>query len=164
VAPKPIKDGTEDPNGDVMHQKEVYEVRPPRIGDEGSSRLLLGQLGYNVTAEDIRDRLSDLARRQTDPVLLAVAAGEVDGLIALHWTPMLHAPAPVARITVLVVRDGARGKGVGRILVDAGATLAKRAGCRVLELTTAVHRTDAHAFYKAIGFSASSLRLHRSLE
>ncbi len=76
---------------------------------------------------------------------------------------MLHTGAPVARITTLVVRDAARGRGVGRILVEAGADLARGAGCETLELTTALRRTDAQAFYQAIGFTASSIRLHRSL-
>lgn len=76
---------------------------------------------------------------------------------------MLFSVDPVARITTLVVNEQARGKGVGRLLVQAGAGLARQAGCKVLELTTARHRTDAQAFYKSIGFPASSLRLHRDL-
>jgi ribosomal protein S18 acetylase RimI-like enzyme len=80
----------------------------------------------------------------------------------LHWTPMLHLAAPLARITALVVREGTRGKGIGRRLVDAGAALATNAGCGQLELTTAVHRTDAQAFYRAIGFTESSVRLVRA--
>jgi GNAT superfamily N-acetyltransferase len=42
------------------------------------------------------------------------------GLIAMHWTIMLHVNKPVARIAALIVCDEARGKGVGRALVDAG--------------------------------------------
>ena len=66
-------------------------------------------------------------------------------------------------ITALIVREDARGKGAGRALVEAGAELAKQAGCGLVELTTALHRTEAQAFYKTLGFEASSLRLHRAI-
>ncbi len=85
------------------------------------------------------------------------------GLIALHLATMLQVMEPVARVTALVVQDQGRGAGVGRLLVDAGDELARRAGCRVLELTTAVARTDAHAFYRKLGFTNSSLRFSRPI-
>jgi GNAT superfamily N-acetyltransferase len=141
----------------------MIEVRPAHQGDALKVRALLGLLGYDVPVEDVRKRLSDLAERNTDPVLLAAEADMAVGLIAMHWTIMLHVNKPVARITALIVCDEARGKGVGRALVDAGAELARQAGCGLVELTTALHRADAQAFYKAIGFTASSLRLYRSL-
>jgi ribosomal protein S18 acetylase RimI-like enzyme len=141
----------------------MIEVRPAHQGDAPKVRALLGLLGYDVPVEDVRKRLSDLAERNTDPVLLATEADMAVGLIAMHRTIMLHVNKPVARITALIVCDEARGKGVGRALVDAGAELARQAGCDLVELTTALHRADAQAFYKAIGFTASSLRFYRSL-
>ena len=142
---------------------ELIDIRPARHGDEAAVQALLGELGYAVAAEEVRSRLDDLLGRGTDPVLLAAAGDEILGLIALHWTRMLHHRERVARITALIVRDRARGKGVGRALVEAGAERARAAGCGLLELTTALHRTDAQAFYKSLGFEASSLRLHRLL-
>ena len=102
--------------------------------------------------------------RPADPVLLATEDVKGVGLIALRWTFMLHHSRPVARITALIVHEDARGKDIERILVDAGAALARQAGCDLLELTTALHRTDAQAFYKALGFTAPFLCLHRALE
>jgi len=142
----------------------MIEVRLTDPGDSLVVRELLDQLGYAFTVEEVRARLALLARQPADPVLLATDGDKGVGLIAMHWTAMLHHSQPVARITALIVREGARGKGVGRILVDAGAALARQAGCGLLELTTALHRTDAQAFYKALGFTASSLCLRRALE
>jgi predicted N-acetyltransferase YhbS len=106
----------------------------------------------------VRIRLSHLAERNTDPVLLAAEADMAVGLIAIHRTTMLHVNKQVARITALIVRDEARGKGVGRALVDAGAELARQAGYDLVELATALHPRQRAAFCKAIGFTASSLR------
>ena len=142
----------------------MIDVRPADPGDSVVVQELLGQLGYAFTVEEVRARLDLLARQPADPVLLATHGDKGVGLIALHWTFMLHHGRPVARITALVVRDDARGKGIGRTLVDAGAALARQAGCDRLELTTALHRTDAQAFYKVLGFTASSFCFHRALE
>ena len=124
---------------------------------------LLSQLGYTFTVGDARARLAQFAERPADPVLLATENDGAVGLIAMHWTIMLHHSKPVARITALVVSDDARGKGIGRILVNAGAALARKAGSDLLELTTALQGIDAQVFYKALGFTASSLCFRRAL-
>ena len=132
--------------------------------DRLAVRDLLGQLGYAFTAEEVQVRLSLLAASGVDPVLLAIQDGEVVGLIALHVATMLQLKQPVARITVLVMRDGVRGVGVGRMLVDAGCMLAARSGCGLLEPTTAVAHTEAHAFYRKLGFTNSSRRFSRPVK
>jgi len=141
----------------------MMEIRPARGEDAAAVDLLLTQLGYELPADTLLNRLSKLGNGDTDRVLVAEDAGRIVGLMALHWTVMLHAALPVARITTLVVDDAVRGKGVGRRLVNTAADLARQAGCGVLELTTGLQRTDAQAFYQAIGFTASSMRLHRPL-
>ncbi len=137
-------------------------VRPAHREDAPDIRLLLRQLGYDLPLDGIRDRLGALT--ETDRVLLAWEGDANLGLIALHCASMLHVARPVARITTLVVSDMARRRGVGRILVDAGAAWARQAGCGILELTTALRRTDAQAFYRSLGFEAAALRLHRILD
>jgi ribosomal protein S18 acetylase RimI-like enzyme len=139
------------------------QVRPAVLDDSPALQEFLRQLGYETTMQMLGRRLLLLAKNGTDPVLVAVHGTRVLGVIAIHWTSMLFADAPVARITTLVVDSAARGLGVGRLLVEAGAKRARAAGCDTLELTTALNRTNAQAFYKAIGFVASSLRLHRPL-
>ncbi len=139
----------------------MIRIRAAGVEDRLVVQKLLGQLGYVLTTEEVHARLSLLATSDTDPVLLATQADEVVGLIALHFATMLHHREPVARITASVVRDGIRGAGIGRVLVDAGGNLARQSGCSILELTTAVARTEAHAFYKKLGFTTSSLRFSR---
>ncbi|MEQ9334215.1 GNAT family N-acetyltransferase [Thalassobaculum sp.] len=141
----------------------MIAIRPAAPGDAPTVEALLAQLGYRMPASELHRRLRASSASETDAVLVATMDGRMVGLIALHWATMLHQPAPTARIATLVVADDARGRGVGRTLVEAGAEAARRAGCAILELTTALHRADAVAFYEAIGFTASSTRLHRAL-
>jgi GNAT superfamily N-acetyltransferase len=140
----------------------MVRIREAGTEDWRAVQALLGQLGYNFTAEEMRARMNLLAASGTDPVLLAIQDGEAVGLIALHFATMLQLKEPAARITALVVRDRVRGAGVGTLLVDAGDNLARHSGCSILELTTSVARTEAHAFYGKLGFTNSSLRFSRS--
>jgi ribosomal protein S18 acetylase RimI-like enzyme len=66
------------------------------------------------------------------------------------------------RITALIVGRNARRRGVGRLLMEHAAQIAVAEGCEFVELTSAADRTDAHAFYRSIGYEANSLRFRKS--
>lgn len=141
----------------------MIAIRPAGVADASAVSDLLRQLGYEVAVPEAADRLIRLAATGTDPVFLAVDNERPVGLIALHWTPMLHRAKPEARITALVVADAARRRGVGQCLVEHALVVAQEAGCGRLELTSANQRAGAHAFYRDGGFEQSSLRFHREL-
>lgn len=110
-------------------------------------------------------RLGALLGSARDAVLVAEdEGGGMLGVLALHWGAMLHLPEPVARIGSLVVAEGARGRGVGSLLVREAAALARAEGCSEVELTTGMRRHAAHAFYAAQGFTWTSLRFGRALD
>lgn len=138
----------------------MITLRPPVPVDVPRILPLLDQLGYQVTEADIQARLAALTPE--DCVLVAAEAETLPGIIALHRAEILHI-GRVARIMTLVVDEAARGKGVGRLLLEAGADWARQQGCAVLELTSGKQRLRAHAFYEGLGFTASGLRLHRAL-
>lgn len=68
----------------------MIDVRPADLGDSVVVQELLGQLGYAFTVEEVRARLALFAKQPADPVLLATEGDTGVGLIALHWTFMLH--------------------------------------------------------------------------
>ena len=72
--------------------------------------------------------------------------------------------APVMRVTALVVDGRARGRGVGKRLMEHAEHLAAAAGCGAVELTSAVGRVEAHAFYCSIGYEANSVRFRKALD
>ncbi len=85
------------------------------------------------------------------------------GLIGLHSFPALHAAAPVCYITALVVAAAARGRGIGRRMLDAADAWARERGCRRIVVTSAEHRADAHTFYERSGFEHTGRRFVRTL-
>ena len=103
----------------------------------------------------------DLERQQV--LLLARRDGVACGLLGLHFLYYVPLGALICCITALVVATEARGCGAGRQLLEEAHRRARRAGRVRLELTTALHRTEAHAFYCACGFTESSLRFSRAL-
>lgn len=54
---------------------------------------------------------------------------------------------PMLEVDDLISADDARSQGYGRQLLDWCYALARRSGCSVVELDSAVHRADAHRFY-----------------
>jgi N-acetylglutamate synthase-like GNAT family acetyltransferase len=121
--------------------------------------LLLGQLGYPVAA----DRLEERLERLDSELFVAAADDEVLGLAAVQVMHVLQREAPVARLTALVVREEARGRGVARRLVETAEAVARHAGCEHLHVTSAEHRRDAHAAYRALGFADTGRRFGKPL-
>jgi GNAT superfamily N-acetyltransferase len=76
---------------------------------------------------------------------------------------MIQYRSPVTRITALVVHQRARRRGIGRLLIDHALRWAEQKGCELVELTSALSRAEAHAFYGDLGFEANSLRFRKSL-
>ena len=140
-----------------------YRIRHAGIDDMQAISSLMQGLGFNHTVEEILRRWQLVRDRISHPVLIAYEEETAVGLIALHITPLLFYPEPLARITTLVVAPNYRRRGFGRSLVAAAECLAKEAGCDTIELTTGNHRKDAHTFYRNLGFAASALRMEKRL-
>ena len=146
-------------------------VRPAAASDVAELRRLFAELGYPIDPAAIAQRFAALDAAG-EVVLVAEEsenAGSVSapssllGLAGLHATPVLHRAGPVGRVTALVVDPVARGRGVGRALMDAAERWAVARGCVLMEVTSNRRRTDAHAFYERLGYAATSFRFARDL-
>ena len=96
-------------------------------------------------------------------MLVAELDGRVIGCLSTSIMRVLHRPAPVGRISMMVVDEALRNRGVGAALVRmAERTLAER-GCYMVGVTSHVRRTEAHRFYERLGYERTSVRLARTL-
>jgi GNAT superfamily N-acetyltransferase len=139
------------------------DIRDARTEDAPALSDLLSELGYPAPATTIVERLRQLVA--AGEVVLVAAVGDRPVAVAsIHVTPVLHRPAPVGRVTALVVSESVRGQGVGRALVAAAERLLADRGCEMVEITSNQSRTDAHAFYKRLGYDATSVRFRKVIE
>jgi GNAT superfamily N-acetyltransferase len=137
-------------------------VREAETGDAGRMAELVAQLGFDVDALGVAERLARL-EETGEPVLLADDDGEVVGLLDWHIMHTIHRPRPVGRIVALVVADGHRGKGVGKALVTEAEARIRARGCEKMEVTSNLRLLDAHGFYEALGLERSSYRFAKDL-
>jgi GNAT superfamily N-acetyltransferase len=141
----------------------MIEIRPCLPEDAADVSALLGELGYRLSFEAAAEGVRRLNETGSDPTFIAGENGRPLGLIALHRCYMIQYRAPVLRITALVVEQPARRRGVGRLLINYAMCWARQRGCEFIELTSALNRAEAHAFYRDLGFESNSLRFRKSL-
>jgi GNAT superfamily N-acetyltransferase len=134
-------------------------IRPARAADAEALTPLLDQLGYPFAAADVARALGELLCDPAHLVLVAEEAGRVVGCVNANFRPQLHHLAPVGTIDELVVDEGFRGRRIGEQLVEAVLEEGRRRGADTLEVTTHERREQARAFYKRLGFEATSIKL-----
>ena len=139
-------------------------IRPATAGDSAVIAVLLDQLGYPASVEDIPTRLEALNNL---PSAIAMVAEDPDrgvvGLVTSHVFPSIHDNQPVAWLTTLVVLDGVRSQGVGSELVVFVEKWAAKNGAPRITVTSHKRRERTHQFYQQRGYEWTGLRLTKSL-
>jgi GNAT superfamily N-acetyltransferase len=153
------------------------EVRPkperkhpgpgPRIRDAtppDAARLveLIRELGHEIDEPRLRKNLAALKKTGETP-LVATLDKTIVGLCGVGRRVVIHRPAPLGRITALVVASAAQGHGIGRLLVEAAEQWMRKGGCQLVEVTSNDRRAEAHAFYRHLGYERSSIRFFKKL-
>ncbi|HTJ21166.1 MAG TPA: GNAT family N-acetyltransferase [Gemmatimonadaceae bacterium] len=137
--------------------RTTIAVRDAEVRDAEALARLCGELGYPSSLAEVTTRLERMVQSGAR-ALVATSGAEVVGLATVHLRTMINHAAPLAQLTLLVVAEERRSQGVGRALVDEAEVWAKAQGCRRIIVTTALHRTGAHAFYERIGYSHTGRR------
>ena len=96
-------------------------------------------------------------------VLVAELDGVLVGCLSTSVMRVLHRPAPVGRISMMVVDEALRSRGLGAVLVRAAEKVLAAQGCYMVEVTSHVRRTEAHRFYERLGYQQTSVRLAKEL-
>lgn len=139
----------------------IVAVREADAGDSEALAGLIVELGYEVTASQVQDRLAAMGADQG--ALVAEDGGAVIGCLTISMTRVLHRPKPVGRISMMVVKESRRGGGVGQMLVEAAETELGRRGCGLVEVTSNRKRERAHHFYEGLGYERTSFRFAKDL-
>jgi len=138
-------------------------VRAATAEDGFGLSELFGILGYPCTPEEASQRVIDLREDANQTLLVADAEGGLLGMMACDMSYYLPLGAPTCRVTALAVSADAQRRGIGRLLLREAESLARDAGAVRIELTSAGHRHEAHAFYRACGYGDGALRFVKRL-
>ena len=146
---------------------DAVRVREARLTDAAEVVRLLSQLGHAQPAGDDGARLAAFLE-QGECVLVAERdssrSSQLLGVVTLHIAPVMHRAGPIGRLSAVVVDESARGGGVGRALVIAAEAYFAARGCAMIEVTSNKARTDAHAFYERLGYTATSVRFAKKVQ
>jgi ribosomal protein S18 acetylase RimI-like enzyme len=141
----------------------VSEVWPARVDQAAEvTRLLIAFRDW--LGEDRPDDAAfaaSVAQLLTDPstefLLGSVAAGTpASGVCQLRFRHSVWTSSPDCWLEDLYVEADARGRGLGRALVELAFERAGARGARRIELDTNEDNGAAIALYESLGFSASS--------
>jgi GNAT superfamily N-acetyltransferase len=142
-------------------------LRKATIEDAEQLASLLTEIGwFEVFKNESLEESSRRVRAELelcladDSHLVCVAQseeGKIIGYVSVHWLPYLFMRGPEAYVSELFVRDSARGRGVGRRLLQAVETEARSRGCIRMALTNLRHRESyKRQFYVKAGSTERS--------
>lgn len=142
--------------------KAQPKVRSARPSDARRLVELIHELGHEMSEKQVRKNLAALDKIGEAP-LVATLDKKVVGMCGISRRVVIHRPAPLGRITALVVATAAQGEGIGRMLLETAEEWMRKKGCQLVEVTSNDRRAQAHAFYRHMGYERSSIRFFKKL-
>ena len=130
----------------------AHVIRAARLSDAGDIAQLTAQLGYDVTVEQIADRLSRLLNRDDQHFFVADVERRPVGWVHVILAEYVDAERFVV-IGGLVVARNHRRLGIGRALMERAEAWARERRCSIVRLTSSVTREAAHRFYEGLGYT-----------
>jgi len=137
-------------------------IREARAADVPALARLAGELGYASSKEQMTRRFARVSADKEHRIFVAEdASGAVIGWVQVHFTRWLASDAR-GEVVGLVVAAGARGRGIGRRLMEAAETWTKAQGGTLLALRSNILRKETHTFYEKLGYTVTKTSLNFS--
>ena len=137
-------------------------IRPCDITDaQAVQRLNYEAMGYKYSLEDTTEKLNKLLNDKADLILVAELNGEAVGYVHAVDYDLLYAPH-YKNIMGIAVDPAYRRQGIGKTLLTAVEKWARETGAEAVRLCSGEERTDAHEFYKSLGYVNNKKQLNFS--
>ncbi len=139
-----------EPQGSAQTTSPVA-IREAIADDCPRLAALSTELGYPMTPGEAMESFGRISDHPDHGLLVAVCQGVPAGWIQVSLTRIFESPVQ-AEIAGLVVNAALRGRGIGKQLVDAAESWARRRGCAIIRVRSNVVRERAHGFYRRAGY------------
>lgn len=123
------------------------------------ARLNTVAMGYDYPEDRTAEKLAVILADSRAKILVAELAGRVAGYLHLEDYEVLYVNS-MKNIMGIAVAPDCRRMGIGRQLLAAGEAWAREQGAQAIRLVSGESRTDAHAFYRALGFAGNKMQLN----
>ncbi|TCT17201.1 acetyltransferase (GNAT) family protein [Natranaerovirga pectinivora] len=137
----------------------MASIRKMKESDSRVVASLISQLGYIVTNEEVQLQYLNITENNGAGIFVAVS--EDDKIVG--WVHMsIYHSLIIGRMAIvlgIVVDEALRNKGIGRLLMQAGAEWARNNDCIGIKLNSGAEREDAHMFYLKNGFKMKKSQL-----
>ena len=134
-----------------MNPRAQATARRANAADAEAIAELSGQLGYPLSADDVRSRLSLVGTLSTHAIFVAECDGGVCGWVHAYVQQSIVL-GERGEILGLVVAEDMRRRGVGRLLMNEGERWVRDRGLDMIVLRSNLQRPESHAFYPALGY------------
>ena len=143
----------------VIPGGQMVEIARAGVKDHGVVTALLVEFARHQgwTPEVDRDRwdgvIAQLLNSDGWLFLLAMEDGEPAGLAAVNWFLTLYGSREQGRLMALIVEEKRQKRGTGTRLMEEVLSLARRRGCRALEVCVDPSDEAIARFYKKFDYA-----------
>lgn len=141
------------PDGEVL----IRDARPEDA--PALAKLNRGEMGYEYPEEKTQEKLQALLSGGKDKILVAEVDGMVVGYVHLCDYDLLYFD-PMKNVMGIAVSSDCRRRGIGGKLLTAAEDWARADGATAVRLSSGESRTEAHAFYRSLGYSGTKKQLN----
>ncbi|MGA4722164.1 GNAT family N-acetyltransferase [Fictibacillus nanhaiensis] len=139
------------------------EIRKAIEEDFAELAVLMGELGYPTTDEQMEKRFKEIHNDSNYHTIVVEEKGILLGMIGMFKGLAYEKDESYVRIISLVVKQEFRNKKIGKLLVDHAEQWAKEQGVLKLAVNTGKRRVDSHHFYKARGFDDTGAGFYKTI-
>jgi GNAT superfamily N-acetyltransferase len=136
------------------------KLREAKPSDSTRLAELIRLLGHEIGEKSVRKNLKALKKSGETPIV-ATLGKKIVGLVGVHRMATVHREAPVGRIPILIVEKCAQRSGIGRALTEAAEQWFRKQGCTMIEVTSNDRLSEAHAFYRHMGYERTGIRFFK---
>lgn len=117
----------------------------------------------NATPESVAGIYREMEKNSDYRTYVAEADGKVVGLVAAVKVLAVGHPGGYIKMNGIGVLPEYRRRGIGKMLMDRVEKMAVETGAPYIGLASGLGRTEAHAFYRSLGYRETSFWFRKNL-
>lgn len=128
------------------------------------NKLLNNELGKEVSADELRETVSEMMLDENYRIFVAEQNNEIVGFIGVHFGLAFEIKGKVMRIIALAVKESYQHRGIGAELLKVAEKCAAQNEASVIGVNSGLQRAVAHSFYEKQKFVKKAYSFTKNIE